>query len=66
MSSAWPNRPMGIRCSRTRFLFSSLSRSRISGVSIGPGQMAFERMPFGPNCTASDLVSAITAPLLAV
>ena len=28
--------------------------------------MALARTPFGPNCTASDFVSAITAPLLAV
>jgi len=31
-----------------------------------PGAIAFARMRLGPNCTARDLVSAITPPLLAV
>jgi hypothetical protein len=33
---------------------------------MGPGAIALERICLGPNCTASDLVRAITAPLLAV
>jgi len=37
-----------------------------SGVSTGPGAIAFARIRLGPNCTARDLVSAITPPLLAV
>ena len=56
-----------MRLSRSCFasgLFSSHDVS--SGVSIGPGAIAFVRIRFGPNCTAEDLVSAITAPLLAV
>jgi len=46
---------------------SSLVQSmRSSGVSMGPGQMALARMPCFAYCTASDLVSAIIPPLLAV
>ena len=45
---------------------SEKSHSVSSGVSMGPGQMALLRTPLGPNCTASDLVSAITAPFEAV
>src|SRR5262245_19615311 len=37
-----------------------------SGVSTGPGQIAFERTPFGPNWTAKERVSEITAPFDAV
>ncbi len=52
-----------------RFAFSAgslRSHSVRSGVSIGPGQIAFARTPRGPNWTASDLVSAMIAPLDAV
>ena len=67
ISSGFPNRPVGLRASRSCFAASSLSSQSISsGVSIGPGQMAFDRTPLGPNCTASDLVRLSTAPLLAV
>ena len=34
--------------------------------AMNPGQIAFARTPFGPNCTASDFVKAITAPFEAV
>ena len=37
-----------------------------SGVSIGPGQIALDRTPCGPNWTASDRVSDRTAPFEAV
>src|SRR5216684_774888 len=67
ISSGRPKRPLGLRARRTA-LASGLVSSQLvmRGVSIGPGQIAFDRMPCGPNCTANDFVSAITAPLLAV
>src|SRR5687768_2107331 len=67
MSSGFPKRPLGLRANRMRLASGSVSsHAVISGVSIGPGQIALLRTPRGPNCTASDLVNAITAPLLAV
>src|ERR1700747_298802 len=67
MSSDLPKRPIGMRLKRVPFSAGSLkSHADSSGVSIGPGQIALERTPFGPNCTARDFVSAITAPLDAV
>ena len=65
--SAVPKRPIGIRFIRLAFSAGSLNSHSInSGVSMGPGQIALDRMPLGPNCTARDFVSASTAPLEAV
>ena len=59
ISSGLPKRPVGLRARRMRLASSSLtSQSMSSGVSIGPGQMAFVRMPFGANWTARLRVSA--------
>src|SRR3569832_2069761 len=67
MSSDLPKRCIGMRLRRLAFSAGSLkSHAESSGVSIGPGQIAFERMPLGPICTARDFVSAMTAPLDAV
>src|SRR5262245_62849761 len=67
MSAGRPNRPIGIRLMRLAFSAGSLrSHSVRSGVSIGPGQIAFARIPLGPNWTASDFVSAMIAPFEAV
>src|SRR5437899_2013794 len=56
-----------MRLSRSALAAGSESSHSVSiGVSMGPGQMALLRTPLGPNCTASDLVSAITAPFDAV
>ena len=64
ISSGLPKRPLGLRASRIRFASSSLtSQSMSSGVSTGPGQMAFVRMPFGPNWTARLRVSGEQRPL---
>jgi hypothetical protein len=38
-----------------------LAISRTMRVAIGPGQMAFTRMPSGPTSPAATLVSPITA-----
>ena len=67
ISSGLPNRPVGFRANRIRFASSSLtSQSMSSGVSTGPGQIAFVRMPLGPNWTARLLVRLSTAPFDAV
>ena len=67
ISSGLPKRPVGFRASRIRLASSSLtSQSISSGVSTGPGQIAFVRMPFGPNWTARLRVSARSAPFDAV
>ena len=50
ISSGLPNRPVGLRASRIRFASSSLtSQSMSSGVSTGPGQIAFVRTPLRPE-----------------
>ena len=67
ISSGLPNRPVGLRASRSCLAASSLtSQSMSSGVSTGPGQIALVRTPFGPNWTARLRVSERTAPLDAV
>src|SRR5204862_8313408 len=67
ISSGLPKRPVGFRARRIRFASSSFTSQSISkGVSTGPGQIAFERTPLGPNWTASDRVSDNTAPFDAV
>ena len=67
ISSGFPKRPVGFRASRIRFASSSFtSQSMSSGVSTEPGTIAFVRTPFGANWTASDRVSASTAPFDAV
>ena len=67
ISSGLPNRPVGLRARRSCLAASSLSSQSINiGVSIGPGQMAFVRIPFGPNWTARLRVRASNAPFDAV
>src|SRR5215207_7080256 len=66
-SSGRPNLPVGLRARRSALASGSVSSQLVSsGVSIGPGQIAFVLTPFGANWTASERVSAITAPLEAV
>src|SRR3989442_15268514 len=63
MSFSSPKRPSGIRL-RRRLRASSLVQSiRSSGVSIGPGQMALQRIPSLPYCTAKDFVNESIPPL---
>ena len=67
ISSGLPKRPVGLRARRSCLAASSLtSQSMSSGVSTGPGQIAFVRMPFGPNWTARLRVRLRTAPFDAV
>ena len=67
ISSGLPNRPVGLRARRICLASSSLtSQSISSGVSTGPGQIAFVRTPCGPNWTARLRVSASSAPFEAV
>src|SRR6266566_2418054 len=64
ISAGLPKRPVGLRARRMRLASSSLTSQSISrGVSTGPGQIAFERTPFGPNWTARLRVSERMAPL---
>ena len=67
ISSGLPKRPVGLRARRIRFASSSLtSQSISSGVSTGPGQIAFDRTPLGPNWTARLRVRLMIAPFDAV
>src|SRR4051794_17793981 len=67
ISSGLPNRPVGLRASRSCFAASSLrSQSMSSGVSMGPGLMLLDRTPCPANWTASERVRARTAPFDAV
>ena len=68
ISSGLPKRPVGLRARRIRFASSSFtSQSMSSGVSTGPGQIAFVRTPFGAELDGERLrVSARIAPFEAV
>jgi len=67
ISSGLPNRPVGLRASRSCFAASSFTSQSIRrGVSTGPGQIALVRIPCGPNWTARLRVSDRRAPFEAV
>ncbi|MNC82192.1 hypothetical protein D3C75_1356080 [compost metagenome] len=66
-SSIWPKRPAGITC-QNRFLASSPMESRYSsknGVDTPPGASALTSMLAPATSAATDLVKAMTAPLVA-
>src|SRR5690349_8373294 len=61
ISAGSPKRPRGIRDSVCAFAFSSaIRREKAPSVGIGPGAIAFSRIPAEPHSTASERVIART------
>ena len=56
---------MGLLCAKASRAARSGTSSASSGVSLGPGQIAFTVIPLAASSLASDLPNAINAPLQA-